>query len=101
MVDSTLNRGYNITMNNIKKDIEMLQGTTELWITDKTGKESFKTLCSTEYHTSELRNLQQHVDYAKKRPELYNFLDVNSMEIVVRHADEQKSDEELLAELMS
>ena len=60
----------------------MLPDTTCLYITDKTGKKFFKTLCSTTYKEYEHRNLRRHLDSARKQPMHYRFLDIDSAEIV-------------------
>lgn len=79
----------------------MIKGTSQLWITDKTGRESFKTLCSTAYASSERRNLQGHINAAAKNPKAYGFLDVATARIVQVDADAlpDTSDDEILQEL--
>lgn len=60
----------------------MLAGTSQLYITDKNGKESFKVLCATQYASSERRNLQGHINAAIKNPKAYGFLDIATARIV-------------------
>tara|TARA_R110000851_G_scaffold327085_2_gene496282 strand:+ start:238 stop:441 length:204 start_codon:yes stop_codon:yes gene_type:complete len=66
----------------------MLTNTTELYITDKNGKTMFKTLCSTDYYTSEERNLKIKLVEAKNNPEAYYFIDLPTAEIVINHSSE-------------
>lgn len=79
----------------------MLACTSTLYITDKTGRESFKTLCSTQYASSERRNLQGHINAAIKNPKAYRFLDIATARIVQVDADilPVMTDDEILAEL--
>lgn len=60
----------------------MLPNTTQLYITDKNGVSHFRTICSTQFASSERRNLQRHIDQAKATPLRYSFLDVESLRIV-------------------
>ena len=60
----------------------MLTETIQVYITDKTGKKYFKTLCGTAYAQSEVRNMQRHLDQANAHPAAYKFLDVASATIV-------------------
>lgn len=82
----------------------MLPGTTQIYITDKTGKESFKTLCSAAYVSSERRNLQGHLNAAAKNPKAYGFIDLATARIVQVDANvlldiPDMTDDELLTEL--
>ncbi len=79
----------------------MLPGTTEIYLTDKNGKKSFKTLCSTQYASSERRNLERHIAQAKATPARYSFMDVGTMQIVQVDAETlpDMSDDELLTAL--
>jgi hypothetical protein len=63
----------------------MKQQLTELWITDKTGQKMFKTTCSTQYKSSEERNLVRHIEQACKYPDQYKFLDIDSVRIEQRN----------------
>lgn len=54
-----------------------------IYITDKTGMEHFKTLASPMSTMSELRNLQRHLEQAKQRPMAYTFLDVATAVIML------------------
>lgn len=56
--------------------------TTFLYITDKNVGKLFRTTCSTAYKASEIRNLQHHLDNAKKYPKSYTFLDLPTAHIV-------------------
>lgn len=60
----------------------MKDKTTTLWITDKKGGKLFRTTCGTPYKDSERRNLQHHLDNAKKYPKAYTFLDLETAHIV-------------------
>lgn len=60
----------------------MLVKTSAVYITDKSGKRFFNTLCSTEYASSEIRNLERKLEQAKQIPELYRFLDIATARIV-------------------
>lgn len=75
---------------------------TQVYITDKTGKRFFNTNCSVEYKQPEIRNLQRHLDQAKKYPQHYHFLDIPTARIVDESAgdiDFNMPDEQLLKEL--
>lgn len=54
----------------------------ELHITDKTGRIGFKTNCTDWGLNSERKNLQAHIDNAKKFPEYYRGWDIDSMVLV-------------------
>ena len=78
--------------------------TTQVYITDKTGNKFFNTICSEQYHMSEVRNLTKKLDQAKARPDLYKFLDLESATVMKdgsplssHFAD--MTDSQLLAEL--
>lgn len=78
----------------------MLPGTTKIYLTDKTGRKIFNTLCSTQYASSERRNLERHIMQAKATPSRYSFLDVATIHIEQIDADAfTASDDALLAEL--
>jgi hypothetical protein len=49
-----------------------------LCITDKTGVQHFKCTASPMSTMSEIRNLQRHLDAAKRHPKAYAMLDVAS-----------------------
>ena len=53
-----------------------LKNTSEVYITDKTGDKFFKTLCSTQYSSSEVHNMNCHINQAKQYPDHYKFLDI-------------------------
>ena len=55
------------------------QDCTKVWITDKTGKKFFNTLCGTAYADSEIRNLSRKLTEARKYPEAYKFLDLDKI----------------------
>ena len=63
----------------------MMTPTTTLYITDKSGDKLFKTICSTEFYTSEERNLNRKLEEAMKCPETYHFLDIATARIVIEH----------------
>lgn len=52
-------------------------------ITDKSGKEMFKTTASPMSTLSEIKNLKQHIDAAKANPTAYSFLDTATAVIVL------------------
>lgn len=52
-------------------------------ITDRTGKEHFKTLASPMSTMSEIRNLQRHIEQARQNPQAYKFLDVATAVIML------------------
>lgn len=54
-----------------------------LHITDKGGKEYFKTTASPSSTQSEINNLKAHIDNAKRHPEKYSFLDAETACVVL------------------
>ncbi len=58
-----------------------LENTIVVYITDKSGCEMFKNYIHKDYLESAKRDLQNHLDAAKKDPEYYHFLDVETAEI--------------------
>lgn len=75
---------------------------TQVYITDKTGKRFFNTNCSVAFKEPEIRNLQRHLDQSAKYPAQYKFLDIPTARIVDESAgdiDFNMSDEQLLKEL--
>ena len=54
-----------------------------MYITDKTGKQFFKASTSPMSTASEIKNLKRHIALAKKHPDQYKFVDVNTMKIVL------------------
>lgn len=73
---------------------------TSLYISDNSGRQMFRTICSTEFKAPEIRNLERHLDMAKRYPHQYKFLDIDSARIY-EDGVALMSDDELLAELMS
>lgn len=81
--------------------------TSTVYITDKTGKKFFNTLCSTAYAMSEVRNLNKKLDEAKQYPQIYKFLDIETAKVIcdgecgdyLPKVDFNMSDEELLKSL--
>lgn len=55
----------------------------QLCITDKTGQQHFKCAASPMSTMSEIRNLKRHLEQAKKNPESYWFIDVDSAVILL------------------
>lgn len=51
-------------------------------IQDKTGKH-YNTICGADYTAPEIRNMQRHLEYARKKPNAYHFLDLDSCVILV------------------
>lgn len=58
-----------------------------LFITDKNGCEMFKEICGKGFEESVKRDLQRHLDIAKKNPAYYHFLDVPTAKIVTREIE--------------
>lgn len=58
-----------------------LENTIVVFITDKTGCEMFKNYIHKDYLESAKRDIQNHLDLAKKNPAYYHFLDVETAEI--------------------
>lgn len=52
-------------------------------ITDKNGKEMFKCTASPMATFSEIKNLKQHIENAKRYPQHYKFLDVATAVIML------------------
>ena len=52
-------------------------------ITDKTGKEFFKTIASPMSTPSEIKNLSKHLAQAQVNPHGYAFLDIDSAYILL------------------
>ena len=63
----------------------MMTPTTTLYITDKSGRKLFKTICSTEFYTSEERNLRRKLEEAMEYPEIYGLIDIATARIVIEH----------------
>ena len=81
----------------------MLAGTSKVYILDKTGKVSFNTLCSTQYASSEVKNLELKLKQARQYPEAFKFLDIESARVVQEDAEAlpEMTDDELLEALAS
>jgi len=58
-----------------------------VFITDKNECQMFKEICGEEFAESVKRDLQRHLDAAKKNPAYYHFIDVPTAKIVVRKFD--------------
>lgn len=58
-------------------------GNVLVFITDKNKCQMFKEICGEEFVESAKRDLQRHLDAAKKDPEYYHFLDVPTAEIKI------------------
>jgi hypothetical protein len=71
---------------------------TTLYISDKTGKKFWNTVCSTEFKAPEIRNLERHLRQAKIHPVVYAFLDLDTARIY-EDGVPIMTDDELLAEL--
>lgn len=72
--------------------------TTTLYISDKTGKKFWNTVCSTEFKAPEIRNLERHLCQAKNHPVVYSFLDYDTARIY-ENGQPMMTDDELLADL--
>ncbi|MFM2204439.1 MAG: hypothetical protein RLZZ605_1403 [Bacteroidota bacterium] len=55
-----------------------------IYLTDKNGAEMFKTYIGKSFIDSAKRDIQRHIDSAKKNPKLYSFLDIETAEIKVK-----------------
>jgi hypothetical protein len=55
----------------------------DVCITDKSGKQHFKVSASPMSTYSEIKNLKQHLEAAKKNPAHYKFLDVATAVIML------------------
>lgn len=71
---------------------------TTICIKDKSGKELWSTTCSVEYCSSEIKNLQRHLDLAAKYPDQYHFLDLETAHIY-QDGERLMTNNELLAQL--
>ena len=58
-----------------------MQTCLEVYITDKTGKQFFKTLCNSDYVAPEIRNLNRKLNEARQYPKAYKFLDIDSAKV--------------------
>lgn len=58
-------------------------GNVLVFITDKNECQMFKEICGEEFVESAKRDLQRHLDAAKKDPEYYHFLDVPTAKIEI------------------
>lgn len=77
-----------------------------VWITDKSGKRYWNTHCSVGHADPEIRNMQKRLEQAKKHPQAFAFLDLETAVIMLNgepHSPnvdtEDMSDDELLAQL--
>ena len=80
----------------------MLSNTSTVCIQDKNGKH-YNTLCSADYTAPEIRNMQRHLEAARKHPEAYSFLDLKTAVIMVdgeAYGQLSADDEELLKQLL-
>lgn len=76
----------------------------KLYITDKNGGKHFRVTASPSSTMSEIRNLKRHIQQAKKRPDLYSFMDADTSVIMLNGQPEEKlsqSDEDLLTQLFN
>lgn len=71
---------------------------TNLYITDKSGKFFWNTIASKEFHAPEIRNLERHLAAAKRCPQAYQFLDVDTAHIV-QDGERMMTIDEILAGL--
>lgn len=54
-----------------------------LYITDKNGTKMWNTIASPLSTASEIKNLKRHIEFARKNPKTYSFLDVDTAVIMV------------------
>lgn len=76
----------------------------KLYITDKNGGAYFKTTASPLSTMPEIRNLKRHISEAKKRPDLYSFMDADTAVLMLNGQPEEKlsqSDEDLLTQIFN
>lgn len=52
-----------------------------VYLTDKNGGKMFKNYISKFYVDSAIRELKNHINQAKKYPKLYEFCDIETLEI--------------------
>jgi len=57
--------------------------TVVVYLTDKNKCKMFKNYVNELYIDSAKKELQNHIDNAKKNPKLYNFLDIETLEIKI------------------
>jgi hypothetical protein len=73
--------------------------TSTVCIQDKNGKH-WNTLCSSSFTAPEVRNIQRHLEAARKSPITYHFLDLPTAVIMVDGKPYvEMTDDELLTEL--
>ena len=56
-----------------------------VYITDKSNCQMFKNYVSELYIDSAKRDLQKHLNDAKKNPKMYHFLDIDTAKIEVKY----------------
>jgi hypothetical protein len=56
-----------------------------VYLTDKNGGQMFKNYTSKLYIDSAIRELQNHINQAKKYPKIYHFCDIKSLEIKIEN----------------
>lgn len=56
-----------------------------VYLTDKSGKKMFTDICGASFIDSAKRGIQKHLDNAKKNPDLYSFIDLDTCEIKVEY----------------
>lgn len=79
----------------INKKQELSHPTASVYIKSSKGK-AFNSTCSA-YHTdSEVRNMKWHLSQAASKPSLYDFIDLETAQIIVETDLPVMSDDELL-----
>ena len=53
----------------------------QIWVTDKSGRKMWNTICSPHYVAPERRNLERHLARATQYPKEYAFLDIATARI--------------------
>ena len=54
-----------------------------VYLTDKSKTKMFKNYVNELFIDSAVKELQQHINSAKKYPKIYNFLDIETLEIKI------------------
>lgn len=60
-----------------------MSGWHNVYITDKSGKKYFNVIASPMSTHSEIKNLSRYIEEARKFPKYYQFLDIDSMVLIV------------------
>lgn len=69
---------------------------TQIYITDATGRKWFNTCCSVEFKAPVLRDMRRQLEQAAKYPKHYEWLHLASARIVDESAQDDITDSQLL-----